>query len=413
MRRKTIGYLIDFQCPQCGAPATLAETDRLVTCAFCRVKSYLISSGVFRYCFSPKTPPKKPLIYFPYWRFKGMGFACTAVGVMNRFFDISHQATRSVYFPPNVGFRSQALKLSFVTHKIEGRFIEPSIPVSSMMENAAKQMKKCAKTTVLHNAFIGDTRSLIYSPFYVKGKVYDAILNKPGPQPETGFDIDALKTGRPDWGIRFLPTLCPSCGWDLDGERESFVLLCKNCKTGWKPTKEGLKKISLACIPEKKDGDPVYLPFWRVTAKIDGIGLENYADFVRVANLPKVVQKGMEKRRFYFWSLGFKMRPRTFLTVSSSVTGAQLDDKVVSELPEGRLAAVNLPAEEAVQGLLLILAQFLHPREKLDSILPKISIHPKHAMLVYVPFSERHHELVHEKIPLAVNKNQLRLASNI
>ncbi|MGD9137268.1 MAG: hypothetical protein PVH42_10930, partial [Desulfobacterales bacterium] len=36
-----INVLIEYQCPQCGAPATIEETDRLFTCQFCRVNSYL------------------------------------------------------------------------------------------------------------------------------------------------------------------------------------------------------------------------------------------------------------------------------------------------------------------------------------------------------------------------------------
>jgi hypothetical protein len=46
---KKFEFLIEYQCPQCGAPAILTETDRLFTCQFCRVKSYLLPGDYFRY----------------------------------------------------------------------------------------------------------------------------------------------------------------------------------------------------------------------------------------------------------------------------------------------------------------------------------------------------------------------------
>ncbi len=59
---KSSNLRIDYQCPQCGAPAELAETDRLFTCVFCRVKSYLLESGYFRYRLPHKAPAGQELI---------------------------------------------------------------------------------------------------------------------------------------------------------------------------------------------------------------------------------------------------------------------------------------------------------------------------------------------------------------
>ena len=66
--------LIDHQCPQCGAPATLEETERLFTCPFCRVKSYLVTRDYFRYMLPHAAPAGKSLVFLPYWRFKGSFF---------------------------------------------------------------------------------------------------------------------------------------------------------------------------------------------------------------------------------------------------------------------------------------------------------------------------------------------------
>ena len=37
----------------------------------------------------------------------------------------------------------------------------------------------------------------------------------------------------PSWNLTFLATLCPRCGWNLEGEKDSVVLTCGNCQTAW------------------------------------------------------------------------------------------------------------------------------------------------------------------------------------
>ena len=61
---KSSSLLIEFQCPLCGAPATLEETDHLFSCEFCRVNSYLMSR-VYRYVLPDKASENRELIYFP------------------------------------------------------------------------------------------------------------------------------------------------------------------------------------------------------------------------------------------------------------------------------------------------------------------------------------------------------------
>lgn len=372
-----------------------------------------MAKGFFRYQFTSKAPADKELVYFPYWRVKGMVFFCLHSNIQNRFADISHQAVKSPYFPLSVGFRSQALKLRFVTPDTNGYFIKPVSPLSDVKAAVTRRYVKRMPTPPLHEAVIGETASLIYSPYYVDRKVYDAIINQPV-SVDTGadFSIRNFPGGKPDWGIRMIPTLCPRCGWDLEGDRDSLVLHCKNCTQVWKPDTDGLKPVAAAHIPDVGD-DVVYLPFWRISADINGVTLNNYADLVRLANLPKVVQRGMEAQPFYFWVVAFKVRPRTFLTISKGFTGAQVQEELVRKMPDGRMGPANMPLSEAAQSLKLILSHFINPREELPQILPNLEIKPKKATLVYLPFRDRMHELVQEKFRLAIDKNQLRLASNL
>jgi hypothetical protein len=210
------------------------ETDRLFTCDYCRVKSYLVADDVFRYMLPASTPESKDLIYFPYWRFKGMWFAFDGKGVQHKFVDVSRQAVESLLFPASLGLRCQALKLKFVTPETSGRFLQPTQSFAEAAQNFEDRLDKTSAKAILHHVHIGETISLIYAPFFIKNRIYDAVLKVPTAMTMTeDFDIDQLLAESPNWRIHFISTLCPGCGWDLEGKKDSLVLLCKNCVSAW------------------------------------------------------------------------------------------------------------------------------------------------------------------------------------
>jgi hypothetical protein len=90
----------------------------------------------------------------------------------------------------------------------------------------------------------------------------------------------------------FHPTLCPNCGWDMQGRRDALVLHCKNCESMWQASKQGMTRVNVAHLPGPEDESTVYLPFWRIKADVSGIDLNTYADLVKAANLPKVASPG-------------------------------------------------------------------------------------------------------------------------
>jgi predicted RNA-binding Zn-ribbon protein involved in translation (DUF1610 family) len=406
---------IDYQCPQCGAPAELEETDRLFFCEFCRVPSYLTGPGGFRYVLPHNAPEDQEIIYFPYRRLKGMLFSCMGEGgIQTRVIDLSIRAADYDIYPPSLGFRSQALRLRFLTPETLGRFIRPEAREEPFQEVIEQRFTRTLRDRVIHQALIGEAESVIYAPFYETDEgLHDAVLKRPVSSCSTAdASATAGETKSPDWRIGFLPTLCPQCGWNLEGERDTLVMLCRNCDTVWRAGKRKFSPIPFARLPEPGD-HPFHLPFWRVRAEVSGVILDSHADLVRLANLPKVVQPEWEEQTFCFWIPAFKMTPDAFLRVASGLTLQQPQDPRRTAVPKGTLQPVTLPAQEAIECLKVILAQFIKPPRTVEKRLARMTVRPRKYMLVYVPFEEGHHELIHPRFQLAINKNMLRLTEGI
>ncbi len=385
----------------------------MFSCEFCRVKSYLLQHNFFRYMLPEAAPKNKKLLYFPYWRFKGMLFSCVENEIKHRFLDASHQAVDSRYFPVSVGLRSQALKLKFVAPETPGRFLKPTQPFEEVMQIFTRRFSTSLAGRVFHQTHIGETLSMIYSPFYVKDKVYDAVLNQAiSPALPDDFDAESLPGSTPNWKTRFIPAMCPTCGWDLDGDREALVLNCSNCNSAWRPAKNKFKPLNFAHIPADGD-DIIYLPFWRIKAETAGVALQSYADLVKIANLPKAVQSNHSEIEFYFWALAFKVRPGVFIRLTRNITLSQPQQKLVGEFPDARLYPVTLPIEEALESLKINLAGFVKPQRNFLPQIEEITITPKRFLLVYVPFQVKHHEYIHPEFHLTINKSHLKLAGNL
>lgn len=413
---KSFNLLIEHQCPQCGAPAVLQETDRLFRCAFCRVTSFLTVSDRFRYLLPDTAPQDKELFYFPYWRFKGMLFSCLAGGVQQKFIDTSYQAFASPHFPVSLGFRSQALKLRFVTPECRGRFLPNRFSMHQVMEVFKGRFRPRIPQPVYHQAQVGDHLGLIFAPYYAENGLIDAVLNEPiGKKPE---DLDRLLTSAEGPGnhLKFIPSICPACGWDLEGSRQTLVLLCRNCDSAWHAPKNRLERLKYGHLPAPADDGhaPVlFLPFWRIRARIDGLGLDSYADLVKLANIPKVSRPGWQDIPFFFWCPAFKIRPQTFLPLATKLTLSQPQERPFEALPDREIHAVTLPVGEAAECLKVILANFAKPRKTMVPRLGDVTITPQSYLLVYIPFHQHHHDLIQPRYRISILKNQLALAKSL
>jgi len=281
------GLLIDHQCPQCGAPAVLEDTDRLFSCPYCRVKSYLLQKGHFRYRLPHRAPEDAAVFYIPYWRMRGMMYWVQPGGIDSRVVDHSQPAVAGSAFPLSLGLRSQAMRLQFAGEDGNGRFIRPNV-TRNMAETAFKgNFGVTLAPPPYDQAFIGETLSLIYAPFYVRQGLTDAVLNRQI-RPEIP-DFSGLTEDESRWPVLFVPTLCPNCGWDMDAERDALALPCRRCGSLWRAGEHGLKRMKAAHLPAD-EAHPVFLPFWRVSVAVSGLILYSFADFARLANLPRVIR---------------------------------------------------------------------------------------------------------------------------
>jgi hypothetical protein len=361
----------------------------------------------------PHTPdPDRQIVYFPYWRYRGIRFSCIDTDIQHKFLDITHPAVDSPFFPASMGLRAQAMRLSFVSSVGAGRFLKPVLSMEEMLARLENRFEsESPRGRLYHHAHVGDVFSLIYAPFYVGTRLVDAVLNRSvsGPLPDAFCDqlpVSDLSERQ----LRFLSALCPTCGWNLSGKRNAVVLTCTNCNSAWQPIGGSLKPVPVGFLPD--DEADLFLPYWRISADVSGVSLSSYADLVRLANLPRVVQKGWEDMPFYFWSLGFRLSPKAFLTQSVYINLTQPQDKPVPGNPKGPLYPVTLPVTEAVDALKISLAGMVKPVETRFPQLPQIHIKPLRFSLVYVPFHSGHHEWLQPKFSMAINKNLLSLTDH-
>lgn len=405
-------WRIEQGCPQCGAPTTLEETDRLFACPFCRVKLHLVPERTFRYLIPPAATGEGELFYVPYWRLRGSSFNVTASGVTIRFIDTTALAADIPALPFTLGFRPQVLKLRFVLPATEGNFIAANRPAKLTIPELRETPQG-----VFYRGFIGETVSLIHAPFFLRGeRLYDAVLGRiaaSGKIPNR--DVLLALSSRPPGRVRFIPTLCPHCGWDMEAEKDSLVLFCRNCNSAWSCPDGNFQKVPFARMapPPGSEETALHLPFWRMKPRFEGIGLRSWADLIRIANLPKAVTPNLASAPLYFWSPAFKINPALYARWSRQMTVFRPLGEESEDLPAGDLHPVSLSLGEAVEGILLNLSQMIADKRRFYPEIDGIKVTPEEARLEFHPFVSHHNELLHASLRVAIDRTALAYGSGL
>ena len=409
---------VEQSCPQCGAPVTLSETSRLLTCPYCGTKNFLQTSSVFRYVLPDKVePPERGrLLYAPYIRFRGNIFLVSEAGMTCRVVDTTQQGTILPALPPSLGVRAQAMKLARLTAETGGRFLRLSIKTKVILEKAAQIGEQSGRggQVIFHRAYIGDTVSLIYLPLLRDNNcLFDAVTDTMliDLDRETSLPLQG-KPFNPRWQVNFLPTLCPRCGGDLDGEGDCLVLTCGNCDTAWEIGNDGLRRLQWQILPG--DGDhPLYLAFWKISTRIPAMEIESFADFINKTNQPVVPRPQWHERPMSFWIPAFKLRPKIFLRVARQVTIGQwrLDPEKGHVAPN--LYPVTLPASEARQAVKVTLAASATSPGNIFPFLPQARLRDVKMSLVYLPFADKQHDWMQPETGAVIDKNVLRFGRTL
>jgi hypothetical protein len=404
---------IELQCSQCGAPISLEETDRLLTCSYCHVRLYLWTPNQFCYCLPVLKAPSENLIFIPYWRFKGVVYSIIPYEVRDRVLDATLLATAHRVLPVTLGIKPQALKLRFASGEIKGTFVKPQLSLQEAVMRIQKQFQVLEGGLLsrppFHREFIGELGSLIFFPVFVRnGAIVDGILGKVI-GPEKDLVLNEAPSGIPEkWQIKPISTLCPNCGNALRGGRESILLFCTSCHVAWNPSSGRLVAGKFEVVPGKQDSS-VYLPFWRMRVAVDGITLKSYADLARVANLPKMIRSEWEGQEVNFWIPAFKVYSSLFLRLSKQMTLFQPVEKTETMLPNAPLHPVTFPEESAAATLKIHLAYLLAKKKDIFPKLHEITIGPVENTLVFVPFTSTGYELVHPQLGIGLQRQTLSL----
>lgn len=299
------------------------------------------------------------------------------------------------------------MKMRFVTPDVQGFFLQCSLKPLDVLATVGKRTAAHAAGMPFHRAYIGETFSLIFLPLFVQGgRVFDAVLNRSIAQlsdgavfPPPGGD------DKPAWRITFMATICPHCGGDLEGERDSVVLNCGNCDTAWEAAEGRLSQVDRQIVPGKGK-DPRYLPFWKITVRDDGLRINSYADFIRITKQPLVMQRAWEDRELSFWIPAFKIQPKVFLRLAGLMTILQKD--LEESTPRKNLYPVTLPRGEAAQSLKIILASTAMDRKEVFPLLPQCDFAISKYSLIYLPFKSLGPDIIHEETGISINKNTLK-----
>jgi len=408
-----MGFKVEQECPQCGAPVVLDETDHLLCCPYCNVRSFLYTPSHFRFALPHKSADKE-ILYAPYLRFKGNVFSVKGQTVHHRIVDITRLGMNFNGIPPSLGLRPQVMKMRFVTPETAGNFLSFSLRAGQIVNMAANLSSTSSTDRLYHRAYIGETLSLIYLPLYLeKNKIHDAVLDRAiCDLSESSVLLDSASKACAEWTLTFIPALCPHCGWSLEGDRDSVVLICRNCETAWEAEGGSFRRVPCDASPGEGK-DTLYLPFWKILAATEEVGIHSYGDFIRVTNQPRAVLKKWENRSMGFWIPAFKLRPKVFLDLSRQYTLFQDEFDQTEEIGKKPLYPVTLPRSEAVQTMKLILAASAVHKNSICPYLPAIRFEIHSSFLVYLPFTDTGRELIQQGLGISIQKKILEFGRRL
>ncbi|MCP3889196.1 MAG: hypothetical protein GY702_10035 [Desulfobulbaceae bacterium] len=413
---------IEQSCPACGAAIELSEDDRLIKCQFCNVNNYRAnesgSSFVLPYNI-PEGIAEEQMLFVPYLRFKGLIYYVQGLQVLHKIVDTTRIAfsSENSCFPVSLGLRPQTLKLKPVVATVKGKYFRQTVPTRDAFVHATNVLdlfNKHQSDKVYHRAFIGETVSRIYQPYFIKNDcLFDAVLTRMICKLSmldqlNGKNFKKRRVVEP----QFISTMCPACGGLLDGESDSVVLHCSNCSSHWREEKGKFSEVDLS-VAGAVVRDAELLPFWKVEFAVKELGIESFGDYIRFTNQPVVLSHHYDSRPLFFLVPAFKMNPKAFLQVASQLTVSQLRLSETKAPRSLKGYPVTLKQGEAVQMIKSIIAATTISREKKFPLLPALTANDPKISLTYIPFVKKSHDFVQLDTSAAIQTAALKYGRSL
>lgn len=414
---------VEQNCPSCGAAIVLREDDRFLHCEYCGGHNYRCADNSGRFTFACDVPPEVPtesIFFVPYIRFKGAIYYIQREKINYKLVDTTRAALgdeKNLSFPVSLGLRPQTLTLQSVVGNMPGRFLSQRMKTREVFIHAINVLdifSEKAAENIYHRAFIGETLSRIYQPYFFKGKYYyDGVQkNKIGLASELAPFLTASSRAQVSWEPSFIATVCPFCGGSLLGESGSVVLNCTNCGKHWQEEKGRFSEVRWS-VAQGREKDISNLPFWRIQCKIGGAALASFGDLIRFTNQPVVVSGKNDNVPLVFLVPAFKVNPKAFLQLSSQLTLGQ------QKLPEDRKGdsvrghPVTLELSEAVQAIKAILASVTVSRRQKFPLLPTLRVTVSNSSLLYLPFTPQSHDYIQPESRASVQAAALKFGRSL
>ena len=389
------------------------ETHRLLRCRYCGIQNFLSNTGPLHFIL-PRRQPDPYTVYAPYLRFKGTIYSCLSDSIEHRVTDISTRGVKLPFLPASLGLRPQAMKMRFADPTISGSFLKKSVPADEILTRTAKN-QEIHDEEILHQSYIGDVLNIIYLPLSIRNEeILDGVLERSLARiPEGSTPFEAAEIDSHRWKPHFLPALCPQCGWNLEGEPDSVVLLCTNCNTGWQAGGSGFSEVRIKITPAP-DKEQLFIPFWNFQVEAKGVKLKYFADFIRITNQALVVKPEWEEMELCLICPAFKVRPQDFLRLSTQMSISQRHSLQTTETitPEN-LHPVTLAHSDVGRSFKLILASSAVSRTRIFPLLPEIDFEIKEYFLHYLPFEKTSHEVRQKNLGITINQRVLNYGRSL
>jgi len=447
---------IEHRCPQCAAPVFLEETDHALSCEYCRTRLVFRFPGDPTYYLAPKTKNLRNVAFIPYWRFRGLAYSCEPTGVNHRIVDATRRAAGFSAAPVSLGYRTQTLNLKPLNPQARSKFLTPEMDseelidqvksrslssiedgvmeamsaetrqsfvniMTSVSANARGEKKRSldnALNSLAHSAgkpqpltsFLGEVTSLIYSPVVFDDKnLYDAVTKSV--LAETSEEmLTQLNSAPPSAGapVTFLPAICPHCGGDLDGGKDSEILTCGNCDSAWYLGLQGLQRVNCALMAPTNGANTLHLPFWKISPDIEGMELNSYADLARLANLPRMSQPSWKDRELSFWAPAFRLPPSLYIKIARRATIRSDEGRPGYAIRKANLSPASLSVNAVSSWLKALLFDLARAKGRVFEQLREIRLTPRSHELVYLPFEARGGELLDTSVKMRISRNALK-----